>query len=763
LRVFKFLLFFFVLSYTTLSFGRTSGGTLSRVNIEGNKRIDISIVKNYLKVKEGSTYNSSIINDSVKALYDSGLFETVDVNVKNNILNIKVVENPLIADVIFDGNKKIDDDILLAEISSTKRSIFDKNKVNNDIKRILDLYRRGGRFLATVEPKIVKQDENRVKLIFKINEGKVAKINKIYFVGAEKFSQDELKSQIYSKESKYLSFNSGEIYDPARITYDSELLKKFYFSKGYADFEVLSSIGEIEKNNKWFNITFLVNEGEKYNFGEIKITNNIKKIDIDRLKKVLKVKSGKIFNADLINLSIDNITNELAKDGFVFVDVGLMTKEDKENKTVSLNFVINESPRVYVGQIKIIGNTRTYDQIIRRELRLEEGDPFSISKFERSVQRIKNLGYFEKVDVQKMKTDQPNKLDIIITVQEKKTGELNFSVGYSTTDGANVMAGIKENNLFGLGQTLSLSTMYAQYTKSASISYGKPYLFDRDLYAGFNLFYQKDENEYSVDYDEVSYGGGVNASYSVTEYLSQKVFYNLSKQEIKNVQDDYNGIIEEGNSMTSSIGQTLYYDKRDSKFDTTSGYNLSWTLEYAGLGGDKDYVKNTGIANIYFPVWPSIFTLRIGGKAGAMSGIGQDIQPVDAFYLGGNSLKGFTYGGVGPRTIVESTGSADGGSAVGGKEYYTADAELKFPLGLPKEYGIYGSFFVNAGTLTGVDESDILDKRKVEDSGSIRSAGGFSLSWKSPIGPLSFDFSKVIKKEKYDDSQNFNFSFGSNF
>ncbi|MDD2839834.1 MAG: outer membrane protein assembly factor BamA [Rickettsiales bacterium] len=736
---------------------------IKSVEVVGNERIDKAIINNYLKIDDKSIYNEENINNYVKVLYETGLFKEVKTDFQNGKLVIKVDENPFISEIAFDGNKKIDDDILLSEITLTKRSVFNKNKLSIDVKRILDIYRRGGRFLATVNPQIIEEEGNRVKLIFKINEGKPAKVRKIYIIGAKAFNEEDLKSELNSKESKILRFGAGEIYDPARVEFDKELLRRFYFSKGYASFEVLSAVGEIDRENRWFDITFLIDEGEKYKFGDIKVTNNIKDVKNDRLEKVVKIKENKIFNADLLNASVDNITTELAKEGFVFVDVKPMVTKNDNDKTIDVNFVIDESPRIYVGEIKIIGNTRTYDNIIRRELRLEEGDPFSLSKFNRSVQRVNNLGYFEKVNVIKERGDQPNKLNILIEVQEKKTGELQFGVGYSTTDGANATIGIKESNLLGLGQSLSLNIMYAKYTKDVSLSYGKPYFMGRDLYAGFNLFYKKDEDQDSVDYKETTIGGGVNAIYSITEYLDQKLFYSLYNEKISDVSEDYTGVITTGNKTTSSIGQSLYYDRKDSKFDPTKGFSLNWTLEYAGVGGDKNYLKNTANANVYIPVWPSIITLRLGAKGGVIDGTGESIAPTDAFYLGGNSLKGFTYGGIGPRTILTSTGSAVDGSAVGGKRYYVGDAELKFPLGLPKEYGIYGSFFANAGSLTGVDSSSTLDKSKIVDSGSIRSAAGFSLSWRSPIGPLSFDFSKVLKKEAYDDSQNFAFSFGTSF
>ena len=737
---------------------------ISDIKIINNDRIDSSIIKNYLTLKKASKYSPKEANNSIKNLYSTGLFERVDIDFNNGILTVKVVENPLITEIAFDGNKKIDDTILSSEITTTKRSVFNKNKINSDVKRILDLYRRTGRFLATVEPKIIEEENNRIKIVFEINEGKPAKIRKINIIGAKAFNIEDLKDELRSREAKILRFGSSEIYDPVKVEFDKELLRRFYYSKGYPNFEVLSSVGELDRSSKWFDITFLIDEGEKYNFGEIEITNNIKKVNEDKLYKLLKTKKGKTFDANLINTTIDNLTNELAKEGFAFVNIRPLTNENKEAKTIDIDFVIDESPRIYVGDIKIIGNTRTYDSIIRREMRLEEGDPFSISKFERSVQRIKNLGYFDKVDVQRVKGKVPNQLDIIIDVAEKKTGEFQFGIGYSTVDGANINAGIKETNLLGKGQTLSLNVLYSKYTKDISISYGKPYFLDRDLYAGFNLFYRNDEDEYSIDYKETSYGGGVNANYSITEYLDQRVYYSLYKQKITDVGSDYVGIISEQDSITSAIGQTLYYDRKDSRFDPTKGFSLSLGLEYAGIGGDKKYIKSTTQANVYIPILPSIITLRIGGSAGVIEGTQGDlIDPVDAFYLGGNNFKGFKYGGVGPRAKNLINGSPIDGNAVGGKRYYVADAELKFLLGLPKEYGIYGSLFINAGTLTGIDNSPTLNKDRIVDSGTIRSAYGFSLSWRSPMGPLSFDFSKVLKKEYYDESQNFTFSFGSSF
>lgn len=736
------------------------------VVISGNARTDDSIIMNYLDLSIGEKYTSNDINQSVKNLYDTGLFEKADINVKNNIIYVDVVENPIITDILFDGNRKIKDDVLLSEMSLTKRSVFNKNKLANDTKRIVDIYRRTGRFLATVEPKIIEDSGNRIRIVFEINEGRPAKIRHIFFVGANSFDHNDLKYALMSKESKVLRFGAASTYDPARIEYDKELLRRFYYSKGYADFEVLSSVGEIDRGNRWFDITLLIDEGKKYNFGEVKLTNNIKKVDDEMLLKIIsKLKPGKTFNAELMNTATDNLTAELAKLGFAFVNVRPLTYKNNENMSINVDFTVDESPRVYVGEIKIIGNTRTYDNVIRRELRIEEGDPFNLTKFNRSQQRVKNLGFFETVDFRRERGDEPNKVNIIIEVAEKKTGELNFGVGYSTVDGANVNVRVKESNLLGKGQNLGLDLMYAKYTKDVDISYGTPYFLDRDLYAGFNIFYTKNDERDSVNYNENRYGFGLNMAYGITEYLNQRLFYLGYKEEILNISADYRDIIRESNALVSLIGQTLSYDRRNSRFNTTSGFLANWTLEYAGIGGDKHYIKNIGSASVFIPVIPSYITLRLGAKGGTIEGVNdRPINPVDAFYLGGDNFRGFKYGGVGPRVINPATGSAKGESSIGGKDYYVAEAELKFPLGFPKEYGISGILFVNAGTLTNVDVVDNLGYGdRYVDSGSIRAAGGFSISWLSPMGPLRFDFSKVIKKEYYDESESFRFSFDANF
>ena len=376
---------------------------------------------------------------------------------------------------------------------------------------------------------------------------------------------------------------------------------------------------------------------------------------------------------------------------------------------------------------------------------------------------MRNLGYFKDVKITKNQGVARNQIDLTIEVVEQKTGELNFGIGYSTVDGANVNIGIKEKNLMGTGRNLSFDWLYSQYTGKVNFGYGKPYFMNRDLFAGFDLFYVDEKNRDSISYDKLSFGGSLNTGYNITEYLSQRVYYNYFREEISNLDSNYTNIITAGNTITSSIGQSLAYDRRDNIYNPHNGFYLKWTLDYAGVGGDKYFTKNTGKFSAYTPVYFENLIFKIGLRGGNVDGNGEALNPNDGFYLGGYSLKGFEYAGIGPRTIDSVTNSPKNGKAIGGKNYYVGEAELKFPLGFPKEYQISGSLFINAGTVTGVDDDVNLNKALIADTGSIRSAYGFNISWISPMGPIGLDFSNVIKKESYDIEENFRFSFGSNF
>jgi len=736
---------------------------ITKIKIQGTERIGPEIVKSYLEVKKYGYYNKKKVNQSLKNLYQTELFEDVQITFKWNTLIVKVKENPIISDIVFEGNKSVNDDILMGEISLYRRAIFSKTKLKKDVQKIISLYEKSGRFLATVEPKIIKKKDNRVTLIFEIHEGKKAKVKKIFIIGNEKFNDDKLKDIIFTKEAKFLGFSAGELYDPERLEYDKELLRRFYFSKGYADFEIISLIGEITPKKDGFYITILIKEGVKYNFGKISVTNHIKKFDKTLVEKKIKIKEGQVFNADRMNKTIDKMIEEMGKHGYAFVDVEPKTTKNRENRIIDINFIIHPTRKVYIGRINIIGNTRTLDEVIRRELRIQEGDPYNSTKILRSKQRLQNLGYFKRVEINKTTGDQLNKVDLTIEVKEQKTGELNMGVGYSTVEGANVNLGIREKNVLGTGRKLSLDWMRSESVTKTTLGYGKPYFLNREVFAGFDVFYKKVDDKDSIDYDKKSYGGSVDFSYEITEYLTHKVFYSNFKEEIYNISPLYSGSLDDTKKTTSLIGESFYYDRRDSKFEPHKGIYLNWNTSRAGLGGDKHYLSNTGTATGYIPVIFDELVFKTELRGGYIDGTGEPIAMEDAFYLGGYSFRGFKPAGIGPRTVNSTTNSAKGGSAIGGKEYYIGEAEIRFPLGLPREYRIFGSFFANSGTLTGVDDGNSVDKTRIIDDKSLRAACGFSVSWSSPIGPIVLDFAKILEREEYDVPQNFNLGFRGSF
>ncbi|MDR2526276.1 MAG: outer membrane protein assembly factor BamA [Rickettsiales bacterium] len=743
----------FILFISAYSF--LQANTINNIIINGSERVDKNIIETYLKFKTGMIYNDKEANETIKALYKTKFFEEVNITNSNGKVTITVVENPLISDIIFEGNDVFKEKSLLEEITTKKKTIFNKNNLNNDVKRILNLYKKSGKFNAKVEPQMIKEDMNRIKLIFKIDEGKTTRVKDVVFIGNKKYSSKDLKDSMRSVEYKWYKFGLGSKFDPDNAEIDKELLRRFYYSKGYPDFEVISVSADVDIDNKWVYLTFFVSEGERYKFNKIEIHNNIEKADTKKLEKQIKIKKDKIFNSELLQTSMDGINRELAKEGFVFVEITPDIKKNDEEKTIDVTFVVQESPRMYIGEIKIIGNMRTHDDIIRKELRFGEGDPLNMTDYHRSIELLYGTGYFDRVDIKMEKTNTPDKLDLIVSVNERRTGELSFGVGYSTVDGMNTNIGVTENNLLGKGQSLGIRLIYAQYSRDISLNYGKPNFLQRDLFAGISLFHKSDKDKATVNFNEGRLGTRLYVSYAITDYIRQQLFYNLYKETISNVSSNYSGAINETTTVVSSIGHTTSFDSRDNGMNPESGWYISLTSEFAGVGGDNNHLRNTATLSYYIPVIPTYLTLKVGGFAGVIGSKKQKISPTNSFFLSDNILRGFKYGGIGPRI--------DGGSnsAIGGKKYYTAIAELKAPI-LSKEYGLFAGFFINTGTLT---ETDVIENNsiKINDSASMRSAAGVTIYWTTPMGLLNLTFSKILKMEDYDKPQEIAFGFGSQF
>ena len=737
----------------------SSSDIVQEIRVEGAQRVEPDTVRSYLQVQPGEPYDSSKLDASLKALYATGLFSDVTMTRQGNALVVHVVENPVINRIQFEGNSKLTDDNLNSEVQLRPRLVFTREKVQSDLVRILELYRRSGHFAATVQPKVIELPQNRVDLVFEIDEGPSTGIRGITFLGNHEFSEKALREAISTKESRWWRFlSSDDTYDPDRLTYDRELLRKFYLSQGYADFRVVSAVAELTPDRSGFMITFQIEEGERYHFGKVAINNQLKDVDPATLQPLLTAREGDWYNADLIDSSVSAVSDALGDRGYAFVQVTPSVKRNVDTHTIDVNYDIKEGPEVYVERIDITGNLRTQDRVVRREFRLVEGDAFNTTKLKRSEQRINNLGFFKKVDVTNDPGSAPDKTIIHVNVQEQSTGEFQVGIGYSTTDGPLANIGIHERNLMGRGQDLRLDTTIAYRTRQVDLSFTEPYFLNRELAAGFDIFaLQRDYTEFA-GYIETSYGGSVRLGYQYNEALRQTLSYTLRSDTISDVVTGASQFVidEEGSRLASIVGQVLLYDKRDSRLQPTSGYFGSYSTDLAGLGGQAFFIRNGINGGFYYPIatgWVASLT----GEAGYIHGLGQGVHIEDRYFIGGDNFRGFASGGIGPRDITTN-------DALGANAYWLGSTSLSMPLGLPKEFGLTGHVFTDFGSAWHFDTTAApANSDTVVDSSSPRLSVGYGFSWQSPLGPLRLDLAMPVIKKSFDKKEFFRVGFGSNF
>ena len=727
---------------------------VSQIEVDGLQRVERETVLSYLNVEQGSSVSQEYLNSSMKRLFETGLFADVNIDARGNgVLAVKVVENPVINKRVFDGNDKVDDTLLESEVQLKSGSIYNIAKVQDDVQRILEVYKRSGRYATVVEPKIIKRDQNRVDLVYEISEGPTAAISKVNFIGNHHYSDDDLQSEIMSKESRwYRLFSSSENYDPEKTNYDKELLRRFYLKRGYADFRVLSAVAELSPDKKSFVVTYVLDEGPRYKLEDVRIQSMIKDVDVAALSGQVQQEKGDWYNADLAERSVYALTEELGKKGFAFVDVTPELEKTSGNKMV-LTFNIAEGQRVFVDRINITGNTRTEDEVIRREFRIDEGDAFNGAKIRASRRNVENLNYFSKVDIQtEPNPNDDSKADINVNVEEKSTGAFNVGVGYSTVNGALFRAGIVENNFQGKGQKLSADVAVSQRTSEYDLSFTEPYFMGRRLSAGIDLFRTEEDYQDEGSYDSESTGGRLRLGWNYTDDFAQYLRYTLKEDKISNV--DRNASIyikeEEGRYSNSSIGQTMVYDKRDSAINPKEGYYLSFGNDVAGLGGDEKYLKFDGKAYKYFTL-ADYYTFKLFINGGYITGYGdENVRLSNRYYLGGSTLRGFEFAGIGARDKFTK-------DALGGNWMIYSGAEMSFPIGLD-EVGVRGRTFVDMGIL---GKPDDINEDYVEYSDTPRVAAGFGFQWQSPMGQIDVDLAFPIVKEDYDETEVFRLNFGS--
>jgi len=731
-------------------------GRIGEIVVDGVQRIEPATVRSYLTVAVGDPFDPVALDDSLKSLFRTGLFQDVVLRRAGETLVVEVVENPIINRIAFEGNQRIDDEQLRDEVQLRPRVVYTRTRVQNDVQRLLEVYRRSGRFAATVEPKIVELEQNRVDLIFEIDEGPLTEVQRISFVGNRAFSDGTLRGEIRTTESRFWRiFATEDTYDPDRLEFDRELLRRFYFAEGYADFRVVSAVAELTPDRDAFFITFTVDEGERYRFGEIDIRTSLPDLDPAALDPAVTSEEGDWYSSEAVEESVDNLVEAVGNLQYAFVDVRPRVTRNRAERLINVTYEIDEGPRVFVERIDITGNLRTVDRVIRREFALVEGDPFSTARLRQSERNVRNLGFFSRVDVETLPGSSPDRTVIRADVEEQSTGELSFGAGFSTSEGPLGDISLRERNLLGRGQDLRISATVSGRTQEVDLSFTEPYFLGRDLSAGFDVFRITRDNQDESSFDEFTLGFGLRLGYPLGRNLRQTLGYRLSQRRVEDVDEDASRFIQEqeGETLTSLVSQRLTYNRLDSRIQPTEGFILRLGNEVAGLGGDVHFASVTAGGSIYFPVLEDV-VLSVSADGGYIFGLGEDVRINDRFFVGGSNLRGFERAGIGPRDENED--------ALGGNRFVVGSVELSFPLGLPEELGLRGRAFSDVGTLGAVDD-EAGPGEEINDTESLRASVGVGLSWSSPFGPVRLDLAYPVLEEDFDQTEALRFSFGTRF
>jgi outer membrane protein insertion porin family len=718
-------------------------GTIKSVNVTGSERLEPDTVRSYVKLTPGDTYTREDLDAALKDLYATELFADVQVrdDGQGNI-TLQVRENPVVNRIVLEGNKRLKAEKINPEIKLAARQIFTRSKVRADVNRIIELYRRQGRFAATVEPKMVLLDQNRVDIIFEIHEGDKSKVRKINIIGNTKFSDGRLRGEMATKQTGITKiFSSGTSYDPDRMSYDQQKMRQFYLTKGYADFRVVSAVAELTPDKRDFIITYVVEEGERYKFGDVDLESEIRDIKADKFKYLLPMHKGDWYNAKLVEDTVDSITETTGLFGFT-PDVRPDFNRDKDARTMGVVFKIQQAPRVYVERIDVTGNTHTKDKVIRREFRLAEGDAFNSFKVKRSRDRIQSLGFFqEKFEVEQKPGSTPDRVVLQANVEEKSTGELQVSAGYSSLEKFIVDLSIRERNFMGKGQEVRAGISYSTYSKSVELGFTEPYVFDKNIAVGVDLF-RRDYDSFNFQgsdrnttYKQATTGFQIRAGIPLTEFVTVAMRYGLSYDDVSLDKNTFytNGQCDPtiagrylcdaiGKRLTSSIGYSLVYDNLNNRIHPTKGTRAVLSQDFAGLGGDVRYIKTAFEATKYWGFGGG-FVLSAGIEGGYIKGLGQEVKLTDRFYLGEPEMRGFGIRGVGPRVRRQQYDVTDPAhpvvltdkdhyidDALGGDTYYKARLELELPLGNgARELGLRPSIFTDVGAVFGVPHPSLID------------------------------------------------------
>ena len=744
-----------------------AAGNIQAITVQGNQRIEQGTIRSYMLVQPGDAFDPDRIDRSLKTLFATGLFQDVTITRQGNGLLVKVVENPIVNRIAFEGNRKLNDDQLRAELQLRPRAVFTPQLAQADRQRLVDRYAKGGRFAATVQPRIIRLDQNRVDVVFEVTEGETTLVSRIAIVGNQAYSENRLREVINTREQAfYRILSSSDQYDPEKINFDKELLRRFYLKNGYADFEVKDATAELSPDRRAFFVTFTISEGERYKVGKITVDSKLRNLSGDQLAPLIGIEPGDTYDGDAVEKTTTALQDAVQNRGFAFVDVKPQIARDKDKRTVDLVFEVAEGPRVYIERLDIVGNTRTKDKVIRREFRLAEGDAFNAATVRRSRQRLQDLGYFNSVQVQPAPGSLPDRAVLTATVDEKATGELTLGGGYSTDAGALLNVGLRERNLIGTGIDAGINGVLAQKRSQVDLSITDPYFLDRNLVAGLDLFHVRNNNQDIAAYNERRTGGALRLGYEFNEHLRQAWTYTLVDRNIYDVQEGASIYVtnQQGTSLLSQIGQTLTLDYRDTRTDPHDGFIIRLGTDFAGIGGTARYVRTKLDGTYFIPLerltGDADWNIAISAGGGYLAQLGREEKIIDRFFLGGDNLRGFQSGGAGPHAIGNNTVDS-----IGGRLLFTQSTELRFPLPISADLGLSGRAFVDIGSLSQV--STLRDQTgttvPVTDSASPRVGAGVGVSWKTPFGLINIDIAQAVVKQKDDQTQLFRFGFGTRF
>ncbi|MGB6438192.1 MAG: outer membrane protein assembly factor BamA [Methyloceanibacter sp.] len=755
-----------------------SAGAVTAIRVEGNKRVEPETVRTYLTFNVGDPYDLAKIDESLKALFATGLFQDVRIRREGGTVVIVVVENPIVAKVAFEGNKEVEDDALTAEVQLKPRTVYTRARVQADVQRILDVYRRQGLYAAQVDPKIIYQPNNRIDVVFEINEGPTTKVRAINFIGNVAFSDSQLRYVISTTQTNLLSFlKSTNIYDPDRLNLDRELLRQFYLKNGYADVRVLSATADLDRDGRGFFITFTLEEGPRYRFGDVDVETSLPSLDPRTLRGSILTRTGRVYNAQRVENTAEALTITASQQGYAFAQVRPRFDRDEVNRRINIAYLVDEGPHIYIERINIVGNFRTHDDVIRREFSLAEGDAYNRLLVEAARRRLRSLGFFKTVDIDTDPGGAPDRVVLTVKVQEQPTGELSFGAGYSTSEGVIGDISITERNLMGKGQYVRLGFSGSLERAQVDFSFTEPHFLDRNLAAGFDIFYKQLDFTNVASYMENDAGGDLRMGFPIALNTQLGLRYKFERETIFDVANNASLAVKqaEGTSNVSSVGFTVAYDTRNLPQSPSSGIFSSFSEDFAGVGGDVNYYRSVFDSRGYYPLTPKI-TLVGRVQGGYINGWGgEDVRMTDLFFKGGETIRGFQRAGYGPRDACQdpvtgerlnhNTCSQD---PLGGQAFWAATAEARFPLPfVPDNLGMQGAVFIDAGSLwipSGLAESAVAQEGSfINDSADVRLSTGVSLIWQSPLGPLRADLGQALLKASFDKTELFRFGASTNF